>query len=218
MAKYLIINADDFGYNKTFNEVILDLIRKDYLLSTTVMVNWISKDQDKQINKLIELSRKKNISVGLHLEFLNENYILQINEQYNRFKRIFGFKPSHLDIHKTHQEAYSLVAEFSKKLNLPYRNHGNNFNHKLTTGEKYFSGTSNDLKKVEEWLKTLKEGNFYEILFHPGKYDPNCASSLNKEREKDAEKIIKLKPLLKKYKIQLASYKDLSLLSSPTNL
>lgn len=37
MAKYLIINADDFGYNKQQNEAITDLLRRGCLPSVSVM-------------------------------------------------------------------------------------------------------------------------------------------------------------------------------------
>ena len=52
----LIINADDFGYSKVFNEKILDLLKKGYIKSTTVMVNWITQEQDKQ-NQILMLQK-----------------------------------------------------------------------------------------------------------------------------------------------------------------
>ena len=70
--KYLIINADDFGMSKVFNESILDLIRDGKIKSTTVMVNRGIGDEKKQIEELIELSKTLNLSVGLHLEFKNK--------------------------------------------------------------------------------------------------------------------------------------------------
>ena len=48
----LIINADDFGYSKVFNEKILDLLEKDFIKSTTVLVNWITDEQKEQIQRL----------------------------------------------------------------------------------------------------------------------------------------------------------------------
>ena len=54
--KYLIINADDFGYSEVFNEKILELIEEGFVSSTSVMVDWMDENQKKQIEKLIELS------------------------------------------------------------------------------------------------------------------------------------------------------------------
>ena len=65
--KQLIINADGFGYSYIFNKSILYLIEKDLISSTTVMVNWITKEQDEQVQKLISLKNLHNVSIGLHL-------------------------------------------------------------------------------------------------------------------------------------------------------
>lgn len=98
--KKLIINADDFGYGIIFNKSILDLIEKGLVSSTTVMVNHITDEQKDQVQKLISLSDSHNISVGLHLEFSNSNFIEEIKKQYDLFIEIFNFKPSHIDVHK----------------------------------------------------------------------------------------------------------------------
>ncbi len=67
--KNLIINADDFGYSKVFNQKILELIEKDFVTSTSVMVECIDGEQRRQVEKLIELSNTHNVSVGLHIDF-----------------------------------------------------------------------------------------------------------------------------------------------------
>jgi len=89
MTKYLIINADDFGMSKVFNDVILDLIGRNLVRSTTVMVNRIIDDQKEQVDNLIDFSKNKNLSVGLHLEFENKNYLSQIKSEYRKFREIF---------------------------------------------------------------------------------------------------------------------------------
>lgn len=42
--KYLIINSDEFGYSQIFNKFILNLIEKNLLTSTTIMINWIIEE------------------------------------------------------------------------------------------------------------------------------------------------------------------------------
>ena len=86
MTKYLIINADDFGMSEIFNEVILDLIKKDLICSTTVMIDRVTDNQKEQFNELITLSNNKNLSIGLHLEFKDSDYPSQIKSQYQKFK------------------------------------------------------------------------------------------------------------------------------------
>jgi len=212
MTKYLIINADDFGMSQIFNEVILDLIKKDLIRSTTVMINRVTDNQKEQFDELVTLSKSKNLSVGLHLEFKTSDYPSQIKSQYQKFKETLGFNPSHIDIHKAHSliNSYSDVAFFCRKNNLPLRNSGVLHEGIKTTSAEAFFGSIADFEKIKEWIKTFKDGNYYEILFHPGKFDPSCKSSLNKDRERDVEHIKNLNKILEKNNIKVVSYLDLA--------
>ena len=212
MTKSLIINADDFGMSQIFNEVILDLIKKDLIYSTTVMIDRVTDNQKKQFDELIALSKNKNLSVGLHLEFRYSDYPSQIKSQYNKFKEVLGFNPSHIDIHKAHSlmDSFSDVAEFCRKNNLPLRNSGVLHEGIKTTSAEAFFGSIADFEKIEEWIKTFEDGKYYEILFHPGKFDFSCKSSLNKDRERDVEHIKNLNNILKENNIKVVSYLDLA--------
>ena len=211
MNKYLIINADDFGYSQIFNEVILDLIRKDLIRSTTVMINRVTDNQKEQFEKLIALSKNKNLSIGLHLEFKDSDYPSQIKSQYQKFKETLGFNPSHVDIHKAHNfmDSFSDVAEFCRKNNLPLRNSGVLHEGIKTTSAEAFFGSIADFDKIKEWIKTFEDEKYYEILFHPGKFDPSCKSSLNKDRERDVEHIKNLNKIIGENNIKVVSYLDL---------
>lgn len=211
MTKYLIINADDFGMSRIFNSVILNLIKKDLIKSTTVMVNRVTTDQKKQFEELILLSKKKNVSIGLHLEFEKNDYSSQIKKQYQKFRKIIGINPSHLDIHKAHSftDSFSKVINFCKINDIPLRNCSDFYGKIKTTHEEAFFGSIEDFTNIEKWIKNLKDEKYYEILFHPGKFDPNCKSSLNKNRERDVKHIKSLNKLLKKNNIKIVSYLDL---------
>lgn len=212
MTKYLIINADDFGLSTIFNEVTLDLIRKGLISSTTVMVNRVTDNQKEQFEKLINLSKNKNLSIGIHLEFEENDYPSQIKSQYEKFKDVLGFNPSHLDIHKTstHRGSISSVADFCKDKKIPCRNKGGNVDYFKTTDSPLFHGSVEDFDKIVEWIKTIEDGKYYEISFHPGKFDPSCKSSLNKDRERDVEHIKKLNSILEENNIKVVSYFDLA--------
>ena len=212
MTKYLVINADDFGMSQIFNEVILDLIKKDLIRSTTVMVDRVTDNQKEQFNELIALSKNKNLSVGLHLEFEENDYPSQIKSQYQKFIEILGFNPSHIDIHKAHSliDSFSDVAEFCRKNNLPLRNSSVLHEGIKTTSAEAFFGSIADFDKIKEWIKTFEDEEYYEILFHPGKFDSNCKSSLNKDRERDVEHIKNLNLILDENNIKVVSYLDLA--------
>jgi len=67
MDKRLIINADDFGWDTSATEGILDLARKSAISSTTVLATHVSAGD---IKELIAL---RNISVGFHLNLIDGN-------------------------------------------------------------------------------------------------------------------------------------------------
>tara|TARA_Y100000310_G_scaffold237306_1_gene240590 strand:- start:565 stop:1197 length:633 start_codon:yes stop_codon:yes gene_type:complete len=209
--KYLIINADDFGMSKKFNEAILDLIKSGKVKSTTVMVNRITEDQGDQVKELIKLSNSMNLSVGLHLEFEDSNYEEETKIQHEKFIKIFKFNPSHVDIHRSRHFTGSvpLVAKFCIGKKLPCRNKGGDVEYFKTTDAPSFHGTTEEFSKIEDWIKTLEDSKSYEILFHPGFFDSDSKSSYNKIRELDIKHIIKLNSMLKKHDIKQISYLDL---------
>ena len=58
-------------------------------------------------------------------------------------------------------------------------------------------------------MESLEDNKSYEIVFHPGVYDPQNDSKLNKEREEDIRKIEYLIKNLEKFGLELISNKDL---------
>lgn len=67
MSKYLIINADDFGYNYEQNEAIKELLEKGLITSTSLMsVAHNSKDA-------IDFAKKTQTPVGVHLTINSDN-------------------------------------------------------------------------------------------------------------------------------------------------
>ena len=61
MSKFLIINADDFGYNLEQNIAIKELLENGLITSTSLMSVAPSKDD------AIDFAKENNISVGVHL-------------------------------------------------------------------------------------------------------------------------------------------------------
>ena len=107
-------------------------------------------------------------------------------------------------------DSFSDVAQFCKMNNLPLRNSGVLFESIKTTSAEAFFGSIADFKKIEELIKTFEDGKYYEILFHPGKFDHNCKSSLNKDRERDVDHIKNLNFILEENNIKVVSYLDMA--------
>lgn len=214
--KYLIINADDFWYSRIFNDSILELIETKLISSTTAMVNHINKNQQKQVDKIKELKNTHNVSIGLHLEFNNSNYKEEVILQYDKFLKIFGFPPTHIDIHKPTWNTREKVAihSFCEKYNIPCRNiRGENIK-VVSTTHQCLNWTRLSFEDLHIAITKFKDSESYEILFHPGTYDKNCKSSLNKERETDIGKIKEINTKLDANNIRLISYKELPELES----
>ena len=212
VSAYLIINADDFGMSPVFNTVILDLAERQLISSTTVMVNRVSTDQHPQLADLVSIASSTNLSIGLHVEFIPSDYPAQIRSQFQRFQQLFGISPSHLDIHRAHDHraAFTSLAQFCQSHTLPMRNNGVAHSGVVTTDTEAFFGSVADFSQIETWLQTFEDGKTYEILFHPGKYDPSSTSSLNHERGRDVAHVALLHALLPNYGIKLVSYHDVA--------
>ncbi|WP_346867986.1 MULTISPECIES: ChbG/HpnK family deacetylase [unclassified Clostridium] len=70
MSKYLIINADDFGVNKSVNEAIVELLDNKCISSTSLMPNTNYYDDVASWSK----NRK---DVGVHLTFVNDDTLIK---------------------------------------------------------------------------------------------------------------------------------------------
>jgi len=186
--KKLIVNADDFCLSPIFNETILELLENKTILSTTVMVKRYTPDQDNQVEQLKNIS---DVGVGLHVEFESgENCREQIERQYEKFVELFNREPSHLDMHRHDfaEVAYPVLMQYATEKNMPYRNNGMKFEGGKTTSAERFSAIANWLDKVFLYIDSLQDRDSGEIVLHPGRYDPDCKTSLNHEREIDTLK------------------------------
>ena len=208
--KKLIINADDFGYSNIFNKSILDLLKEKSIYSTTVMVNWITDNQKDQVVDLIRIFQHGRASVGLHIEKVSDNLSNDIESQIDKFKEIFSFMPTHFDIHKparTEAECRT-YTEACKKYDVPCRFVSRDCEYQYVTDYPAINGSDISVDDIENTLANMEDGKIYEILFHPGTYDHDCKSSLNKDRELDIVKIHKINELAEKYDISIISFAD----------
>jgi predicted glycoside hydrolase/deacetylase ChbG (UPF0249 family) len=210
----LIINADDFGHSKIFNAEIIKLLKDKKLKSTTVMVKRIDPTQKYQIEEL-KILREEGISIGIHFEMdENEDLQKQISEQYSLFLDYFGFQPSHFDIHmpkyRLMENAALEIIKFGNEKGLPVRNLGINTVGKHTS-EKAFFATDHSIEEIYDYIDKMAEDKSYEIITHPGRFDPESKSSLNKDREQDIVKVNLINNKIKQMpKIKLISYLELN--------
>lgn len=114
MSKYLIINADDFGYNNEQNSAVTELLNCGLITSTSLLaVAPKAKDA-------VEFSKDNKVDVGVHLAISsdNENKKWQSLSNTNSFKnglphnqKDLIFKTSRKDVRKELEEQYRFITE-----------------------------------------------------------------------------------------------------------
>lgn len=183
----IILNGDDFGFSHGVNRGIIESINKGILTSTSVMVNRMAATEAKELTKI------KNISVGLHFDVTEENplerwtklfYILtwskkrihkEFEDQIGKFHRLVGRLPDHIDSHHhVHRLTgfRSVVSEFGKKHNIPVRSRDASLELGFY-GRSFASWTDYSSVSAEKLITVIRRlpPGIHEIMCHPGYVD-----------------------------------------------
>lgn len=208
----VIITADDFGMCELFDKGIIEMVEKGNVTSVGIMVDRIKQ---KSVYKMKSISLVNNISIGLHLDFINTDYLFEIQRQYNRFIELFAQPPSYIDVHKgiKYKDAFSFLIPFVIEKGIPFRNHGDELvvsSLKQTTSP-YFLGTGKEIPEILLWLEKQTPNDIIELVFHPGYFDVKSDSSYNIEREKDMKTLNIMHELLKLKNITIVNYDFLNI-------
>lgn len=145
MARLLIVNADDLGYDPAIDRGILEAAARGVVRSATLLVNL------PRAREALALSREvEDLAVGLHLNFARgpalagpsglapggeldegraaaaseEEVLAEARAQLARFAELAGRAPTHLDLHKhlhRHPAVLSAVARLALEGALPLR-------------------------------------------------------------------------------------------------
>jgi predicted glycoside hydrolase/deacetylase ChbG (UPF0249 family) len=88
MSKKLIVNADDYGQNNDWGvpEGILLAHKDGIVTSTSVLVNYVTKEQVKQ-------AKETSLGLGLHVQ-------KDPRRELTLFQDLFGENPTHMDSHR----------------------------------------------------------------------------------------------------------------------
>ncbi len=134
--KYLIPNADDFGYTRDVNEGIVHAHRQGILMATTLMATGAAFDHAAALAR-----ENRSLDVGVHLVLVgSEGFpptVAQLIQQIARRRiRVYdelaaqvrkvqsaGIRPTHLDTHKhTHllPPVLAAVARISSEFQIPW--------------------------------------------------------------------------------------------------
>jgi predicted glycoside hydrolase/deacetylase ChbG (UPF0249 family) len=198
MGKYLIINADDFGYAEGVNRGIIAAHEHGIVLSTSLMVDMPAAREAAMLAKA-----HPQLGVGLHFTVTDNNgsavdpfdltaIKTKLNRQYERCCELLGRPPTHVDSHHhvhLRKELTPLFAEWARKRNLPVRSLGSVSYNGSFYGHWYDEEWRPhpapeliSIKNLEKILRELPDGAT-ELSCHPAYLSSDLRSSYATERE-----------------------------------
>lgn len=208
--KYLIVNADDFGYSHSVNKGIVKAYVDGIVTSTSVMVDAIAADE------AAELAQYPNLSVGLHFEVKNFEAVEQeLERQVAKFISIVGAPPDHIDTHKiytTHDGFKSVLPAYGKQHSIPIRQLSG-----IKFIDHFFGMHSGGDVSVERLKSAIEQATdeYNEIMCHVGYSDDYLRdkSSYNDKREEELGSICspEIKQYLADSNIELINWKKVPL-------
>lgn len=209
MSKYLIVNADDFGYSYSINKGIIEAYTNGIVTSTSVMVDAIAAHEAKDLTKF------PDISIGLHFEVKEiANAEAELERQIGKFISIVGRQPDHLDSHiklTTTEGIKEVLQVYAEKLNVPVRDFGY-----AKFIDMFFGFNSNGDVSPGQLKKAIDQATdeYNEIMCHVGYSDDYLRghSTYNNPREDELKSICspEIKQYIQERGLTLVNWRDLS--------
>ena len=224
MTSYLIVNGDDLGASRGVNRGILEAHRDGILTSASLMVDMPASEEAGRL-----AGRAPDLSVGLHVAVTHESGVprfdwgdadrcrRELARQLERFEKLTGKLPTHLDAHhNVHRDPRlrSHFLELAERVNLPLREN---------SPVRYFSafygrwdGESHPEQVSVDGLLRMIEAEFTkgcsELSCHPGYADAEFRTEYSSERELELQTLChrSVEAKLDAHGIRLIGYRDLA--------
>jgi predicted glycoside hydrolase/deacetylase ChbG (UPF0249 family) len=219
-AKFLIVNADDFGASAGVNRGILDCHARGIVTSTSLMVTGRAVDEAVAMS-----GDHPALSVGLHWDVCGEDErefdlgdAQKIRDEFRRqleaFYALLGRLPTHVDSHRhAHREphVFPLFRELVAPLGVPLRGDGQ----VRFVGGFYaqweWQVTNLDYVSVPFLQRMLRQEvpvGWTEFSCHPGYRSPDYTAVYLEERESEVQTLTNpsLRQTIQELNIRLVSY------------
>lgn len=220
--RFLIINADDFGYSRGINRGIADAHTKGLLTSAGMMVNTPAT-----LEAVRMAADLPNLSIGLHVNFTNEAQRLvefddpkicrdELRRQFDRFLELMKRMPTHIDSHQhvhRHPGRAPHFLALADEHGIPLRDYGPVF----SVGGYYAQweyGVSNpDHVSFDVLARIVSQElphGISELGCHPGYFDPDFECVYHQDREYEVKALCdpRGRKLLADLHIELIGYRD----------
>jgi predicted glycoside hydrolase/deacetylase ChbG (UPF0249 family) len=222
--KFLIVNADDFGYGRAINRGIVQAHQRGIVTSAGLMVN--TPGTDEAVGMAAALPK---LSLGLHVNFTNEAQRLvefddpaicraELRRQFDAFVERVGRLPTHIDSHQhVHRDKRRLpyFQELAGEHQLPLRDtppvvYKGGFYAQWEYGVSDPSKVS--LEALGRILRSELRDGVTELGCHPGHFDPDVHYVYHRDREAEMATLCDpgARELLAELGIELISYHRLS--------
>ncbi len=229
-ARYVIVNADDFGLTDGINRGIIDAHERGIVTSASLMVRYPAAVRAAELAQT-----HPNLSVGLHFDIAEWRYhngqweaayqVVNANDaaavegelqrQLATFKSLMGRGPTHLDSHQhIHKStpALEIMVRASEALGVPLRScdagirYAGSFYGQTAEGDPFPDGITST--RLTEMIDNLEPG-WTEIGCHPG-YADGLDSVYLSEREAELRVLrnAEIRAALGRNEISLASFRD----------
>ena len=221
--RFLIVNADDFGYGSGVNQGIVEAHDRGILTSVSLMVNTPGTAEAVRL-----AAERPQLSVGLHANFTDEAKRLvefdepeicreELRRQFDRFVECMGRKPTHLDSHQhVHRRRPCLPSfrELALEHGLPLRDEAPvTFKGGFYAQWEYgvSDPTKVSLAALDHILRDELKDGVYELAVHPGHYDPAAEYVYHRDRELELRTLCEpgLRERVAAFGIRLISYHQL---------
>lgn len=217
-VKRLIVNADDLGYDPEIDRGILEAHTRGIVTSATAMV-------DTPFAEAALKAAPASLAIGLHAvldpRLPTAQAVDELRRQIDRFERLRGEPPTHLDSHKHSHAQTAILAAYAQVAayrDLPARAIDAEMRRFLrdrgvrTTD--HFLGDADlrpcwTLERLLGALATLPEGTA-ELMCHPGYLPARARTSFAAEREIELRALCdpRAKQALAATGAALATYRD----------
>lgn len=221
--KFLIVNADDFGYGPGVNRGIAEAHDRGVVTSAGLMVNTPGTEEAVRL-----AAARPSLSLGLHANFTNEAQRLvefdepaicrqELRRQFERFTALVGRLPTHLDSHQhvhRRRPCQASFKELAEEHGLPLRDQPPVVFKGGFYGQWEYN-VSETSKVSFEALARIVRGELthgiYELAVHPGYLDPgeNYVYGVDRSHELRTLTDPRLRPLLEAQAIRLINYASL---------
>jgi chitin disaccharide deacetylase len=222
VTRFLVVNADDFGYSPGVNRGIVECHQRGIVTSTSLMVTA------KGTAEAVALSRENpDLSIGLHWDVFGEDersfdlddvpaVRKEFRRQLERFHDLLGCPPTHVDSHRhAHREDHLLPVfeELVEPLGVPLRGDGRV---KFVGG--FYAQWEWGLTELEyvsvpflqQLLRDEVDEGWTECSCHPGYVTPGFESMYSTEREEEIRTLTdpRVRQTIDELGIRLAGYRD----------